>query len=416
MTAVHRLGSGPFARLVPALLVAGAWFIAAVLWGVTDTLPGGRWLVVHVFTLGVLTNLLIAFSQHFARSITKAAESLDRRYLLVLNASVLCVLAGIVSGSRIALGIGATGVLAVVLSARGRLAKMRRGAPSTRFDWVVRTYEQGHLALTLGALLGAALGAGLVPGTWYASARIAHLHLNIFGWVGLIVLATVLFFAPAMLRVRIPEGVEERAARSLRVGSVGLFLACLALLLPATTGTAGQLLLLGAAAGLLLYTWPVLSIALSVLRMAAAAHPGAARILVPAALGWFVLVVGADVVAVLSGNLGLLTPLGLAVGTGVLLQLILAVVLFLIPSLRGRDLASRAALVARAERGGITRAMILNTAVLTLVVAPALPQLRGTTTAAAWTALLAVLAHALLLAAWPIRSDPAPARQLGPKV
>jgi hypothetical protein len=404
-----RLGSGPFAGVAPALLVAAAWFAAAVAWGVAGTLPGGRWMVVHLFTLGTLTTLLVAFSQHFARAVTRQDGTLPPVALLVLTVGVGTALAGIASGATPALVLGAVAVTGVVALSRVRLRRMRRAAEAPRFGWVVGVYERAHEAFLVAALLGAAMGAGLVPGAWYPAVRLAHLQLNVLGWAGLTLLATVVFFGPALLRVRLPADAERRAGRALRVGAPALLTAGLLLALPPAAGAAGTLLRLGAAVALAAFAWPVLSVTRAVVGMARSAHPCAARVLLPAALGWFSLAVLADVAVVAAGAHRLLPALGLAVGLGVLLQLILAVVLYLLPSLRGRGFAARDALIARTEIAAVVRALVYNAAVAVLVLAAAglgAPAV----SAAAWTLVLAVVGSTAVLVAWPVRPDPTRAR------
>ena len=63
-----------------------------------------------------------------------------------------------------------------------------------------------------GAILGALLGTGVLTGRWYGAGRIAHLHVNILGWAGLTLLATLVFFGPTMVRTRIRQGADDDAA------------------------------------------------------------------------------------------------------------------------------------------------------------------------------------------------------------
>ncbi|WP_370324203.1 hypothetical protein [Euzebya sp.] len=406
-----RLGIGPFARVAPALVVATAWFAATVAVGLLDVRVGGRWLVVHLFTLGVLTNLLVAFTQHFARSVTRVDADLGPRALLALNLGVVGVLAGMVAGAPALLAGGATTVVAIIALGRVQLSRMRAAAVSTRFDWLVATYARAYEALAVAAALGAAMGAGAVPGAWYGSVRLSHLHLTLLGWTGLVVIATVAFFTPAMLRLRAPEGSEARAARSLRAGTGGLAVAALALAVPDVAGAAGTAVDLVAAAALAVYAWPVVAVTRSVLAMARGAHPAAAKPLTAAAMLWFCAVVGTDVVVVATDAVAWQPALGLAVGLGVGVQLILAVALNLLPSLRGRGFAARDALIARTEQRTAVRAVALNAAIGAIVF-----QASPTVTppawvaATAWAVVLAVVAHAVLLAVLPVDADPTVAR------
>jgi hypothetical protein len=405
-----RLGLGPFARVAPALLIAAGWLGVTMVVGVVGALSGGRWTVVHLFTLGVLSNLLIAFTQHFARSVTRADGALTGRHMAVLNLGISATLLGMLSHRTAVLAAGAATVTGVVVLSRVRLARMRRSTAVKRFTWVVSTYERAHECFVVAALLGAAMGTGLVPGSWYLSVRLAHLHLNVLGWAGLVVLATVVFFGPAMLRVRLPVTAERRAARSLQAGAGGLLVAALLLVVPAQPGAVGVLLRLGAVAGLAFYAWPVVSVTRSILEMTRRAHPCAARPLLVAAMGWFTAAVIADLAVVAAGAPRLLPVIGLAIGAGVFLQLILAVALYLLPSLRGRGFAARDALIARTERGAILRAVALNVSVLALVLVAAVPGAMPLMATAAWALLLAVVASTAVIAVLPPREDPATAR------
>src|SRR5690606_19249700 len=115
-------------------------------WGLTGAMPGGRWAVVHLFTLGVLSNLLVGFTQHFARSVTRQRVVLGTGPLIVLNVGAVGTVAGMLAGLRPLLAVGALAVAGVVALGRVRLAGMRAAAPDARFVEVVRTYERAHEA------------------------------------------------------------------------------------------------------------------------------------------------------------------------------------------------------------------------------------------------------------------------------
>jgi hypothetical protein len=265
----HRPRS-PFATVGPAATFALAYCIAIMVWIVLgDRLPGGRWLAVHLFTLGALTNVVVAFSQHFGRTVTRAT---DERWLwqqIVMNIGAVLVLAGIPTGVRWATAAGATTVTAVVLASYRRLRRMRRQAVGARFGWIARIYERAHGAFIHGATLGLLLGVGALNGAWYGTGRMAHLHVNVLGWGGLTLLGTLVFFGPTVVRARIEDGAEARAATALARGTTGLTLAVL-LLASGIGGTAGTGLRLLAATGLGVYAWAVTVVCLPVIRVALA--------------------------------------------------------------------------------------------------------------------------------------------------
>lgn len=399
-----RMGRGPFATVTPALLIAACWLAAAAVWGVAGTLPGGQWTVVHLFTLGVLTTVLVAFTQHFARSLTRHDAALGWWHLMTLTVGVGGTLVGMVTGTRVLLLLGAMTVTGIVALARVRLTLMRRGARAPRFVWVVTAYERAHEAFLVAAVLGAAMGAGLVSGGWYDSVRLAHLHLNVLGWAGLVVLPTAVFFGAALLRVRLPADAERRARRALAVGAPALLAAGVLMAIPASPGPWEVLVRGGTGTALAVFAWPVLSVTRIAVEMARSAPPGATRFLLPAAMTWLSVGVVADIAVVIVGEQQLLPALGLAIGLGGFLQLMLAVVLYLVPSLRGRGLAARNALIARTQAAATIRAIVYNGAVLILVIA-ALGVGVPAVSAVAWNALLAVIASTGLLAVWPGRDD-----------
>ena len=401
------LGRSPFGPLAPPILAAVAYALAVLAWAAAgERLPGGRWLAVHLFTLGVLTNLIPAFSDHFGRALTRTPGTPPGWLPAARNAGILAVLAGIPTGTRWAVALGATVVTATVLAGYWRLRQMRKQAVGARFGWVVRAYERAHGAFVHGAVLGLLMGTGLLPGAWHATARLAHLHVNVLGWGGLTLLATVVFFGPTMVRTRILPGADVRAARALRYGASGLTAGVLLLLVTAVGGTASAALRVLAGAGLGVFAWAATVVCLPVVRVAAAARPSAPRWAVAAACTWFPLLAWADAAAVAAGWWRFLDALGLAVLAGVLFQAVMATLTYLAPMLRGRSFAARDRILARLERGAAARALAYNAGVLAVALAaaagPALGAGGALLARAGWALAAAAALTLLLAAAWPV--------------
>lgn len=401
-------GRGPFERLRPVALVAAGYGVATVAWvSGGGRLPGGRWLAVHLFTLGIVTNLVLGLSDHFSRALTHQPGTTPRWQLAATNASVLAVLWGIPSAAPWSVAGGATLLSLVVLASYLRLSRLRRSALGPRFAWVVRMYERAHGAFLHGAVLGVLIGTGVLDGRWIFAARTAHLHVNLLGWAGLTLLATVVFFGPTIGRTRIREGADDRAARALRLGATALTIAVVALLGTGFSGTLSTVCRLVAAVGLALFAWSVTVVCVPVFRtMLAAQSPGRWPIL--ATVVWFPLVAWVDVAVVATGTWRWLEPLGAAMFLGVLAQAITASLGYLAPQLRPFG-PSRDAIRERAEARVLVRALAWNTGVV-LVVAAAVagPAARGVWAAVAkagWTLVLAtVLLQVVLIAsAWRTR-------------
>ncbi|HET9248619.1 MAG TPA: hypothetical protein VFP13_01595, partial [Actinomycetota bacterium] len=257
----HRAAAGgkdPFAHLRNVGVVVGIYLLALIVWLVAGgRWPGGRWFGVHLFTLGVVTNLILALSDHFARTLTHHGGRAWRWQLPMANAGIAALLWGIPNGDRWVVAVGATILVAVVMRSYGVLRRLRRRALGGRFTWIVRSYERAHGAFVHGAILGALIGSGVFTASWAFSARIAHLHVNILGWAGITLLATLVFFGPTMARTRIEPGADARAAAVLPRAATALTVAVLALLATGVGGAWALALRSFAAAGLLMYGWAV---------------------------------------------------------------------------------------------------------------------------------------------------------------
>jgi hypothetical protein len=190
-------------------------------------------------------------------------------------------------------------------------------------------------------------------------------------------LATLVFFGPALLRTRMEPGADERAETALRLGAGALTVAAVALLLTGFEGTVGLAMRLVAAAGLGVLTWAAAIVVLPVHRAAERAKPYAARGPVLAMTVWLPVALAVDVTAVATGQRRWLEVAGVLLLIGVLAQALLAVLVFLMPNLRGRGFAARERLQATAERGAGARAFVLHTGVAIVAVAVALGPAAG---------------------------------------
>ncbi len=363
----------------PAAIVGALYAFAAAVWVTAGAdLPGGRWFAVHLFTLGVVTNLVLALSDHFSRTLTHRPGAAPGWQLPLANAGMLAVLWGIPAARSWALVAGASVLTVVVFLQYLRLRRLRRSALAPRFDWVVRAYELAHGAFLHGALLGALIGASVFAGAWISSARIAHAHVNLLGWAGMTLLATIVFFGPTIARTRIVAGADARAARVLGHGATAVTFAVLALLASGAAGPPGVAFRLLAAFGLAAFAASVTIVCVPVARaMRASRSPGRWGVL--ATVAWFPLVAWADVAVVAAGSWRWLDALGVAMILGVLLQAIVASLGYLAPQLRRpgpeRDLVRR-----RSETRAPERVVAWNAGVI-LVVAAAIA---GPTGVVAW--------------------------------
>jgi hypothetical protein len=395
-------GRSPFAAAAPSIGIVLAYTLALGVWlAAGDRLPGGRWFAVHLFTLGVLTNVVLTFSEHFSRTVTRTKGERAAWWPAVTNLGIVLVLVALPGGQRVLMAVGATIVTGSVVAAYLRIRRMRHDAIGARFAWIARIYERAHGAFVHGAILGALMGVGVLSGSWYGGARIAHLHANVLGWGGLTLLATLVFFGPTMARTRIEPGADERAARALRHGATGLSVAVVLLLLTGLGGTAGIVSRVAAGLALAVYAWATVVICVPVGRAVWRAKPTASRPLVVAACAWLLLVASADVVVVTSGAWRWLDALGVMALAGVLGQAILATLVYLAPMLRGRSSGAREAIRQRLEVGTRTRAVVYQFGVAACVLGATRLVPDGAFAAVGWSLVALTVLVTAVTGLWP---------------
>jgi nitrite reductase (NO-forming) len=200
--------------------------------------------------------------------------------------------------------------------------------------------------------------------------RLAHLHLNVLGWVGLAVVGTEFTLWPTVLRTRMVPGVERAVRWSLPPLAAGLTVAA--------AGLATQ------RRALALAGWPPTRPgwrsrwSRSCARRCGGRHgPGAAWMLA-AGMAWLVVAVVADLaglaasrrVVELDGRLRLsgLVP---AVAAGFALQTLTGALTYLLPVVFGGGAFGNRRLTAVLELGWPARVAAINLGVLALTAGPA---------------------------------------------
>ncbi|MDB1088309.1 multicopper oxidase domain-containing protein [Streptomyces sp. ACA25] len=391
----HFTSSGPRTRHLRAHAAVVAWLALALLAvAAHDSLPVARWLAVHLFLLGGVSTALMVWSEHFTVAMCHARLP-DPRWsdarLAGLNVSVVAVLAGVWADLPAAIAVGAIGVIAAVLAHLTVLVRLGRGSLGGRLGPIARYYKAGALALVLGAALGALLATGHAGADRQAGTALAHLHVNLLGWIGLPVLGTLFMLWPTVLGVRMEDRTVLVARRVLWLAGPGLLLTAGALLLGARWP---------AVAGLALYAAGTAWAASLFLRTAALRAPrsGAAWMLA-ASTCWLLVAVAADLLlmatrepAVLLGDLDSLVPVLLIGFVG---QVLLGAMSYLLPIVlaAGRP-DSRTALTGILDLGWPVRLALLNAGVLLLALP--LPAPAG---AVGWALVLASGAAFLALTA-----------------
>ncbi|WP_104191483.1 multicopper oxidase domain-containing protein [Cryobacterium sp. Y82] len=376
--------------LVPVWLILG--IVSVVLYRGSSF---GPWLMVHLLLLGALSTAILVWSQHFADSLLKNTAP-GGRYWLGVRLTVHTIGAALVM-------IGITGAWWHVVLTGGILVGLNavvhatilvrqlRGALPARFAPLVRYYIAAAGCLVVGVTLGIWMAhpVSSAAGDYYDRLYIAHIGLNLLGWVGLTVIGTVALLLPTVLRSRVLSTTRAAARPTLLTLLAGL------VVLGAGAYADSRII---TAAGVLLYligfARVLAELAGHVRRSPAVSYSGWSIIV---ALAWFALCAvgfGAVVVTAASwadaaAGLKTLVPY-FAVGFGG--QIMIGALSFLIPVVLGGGPRASKATARELDRAGLFRVSVVNGAlVLTLLPVP------DVVAAALWAVLLTTLAAFIVL-------------------
>jgi nitrite reductase (NO-forming) len=357
----------PRKRLVAAFVLA---YLAAggVVLALGQRVPGGGWLALHLVLLGAATNAIVVWSEYFAAALLRAPPASERVAMvraLALNLGIVGVLVGVHTGRS---GQAAAGACLAGLTVGGHAlalaGRIARALPA-RLSQTVWFYVAAAAALLAGMGLGLWQAGGAAGSAdSHRALRLAHVHLNMLGWVGLAVVGTQFTLWPTVLRTRMVAGLELAIRWSLPPLAIGLAVAAAGL---ATQRRAVAL------AGLALYA-AGLGVALVPFVRTARRRPPhtAASWMLGAGMVWLVVAVAGDLGALaasrrvvdLDGQLVRLVPVVVA---GFALQTLTGALTYLLPVVFGRGAWGNRRLTAILELGWPLRVAAVNLGVLALV-------------------------------------------------
>ena len=258
------IASPPASTLTPAKTarqrsdtLTSIWMIIAVAMAlvtlvVKNRMPQPLWTMIHLVTLGVLSNGIFQWSWFFARSLARmpADDSRARRHntirILIFNACFLLLFVSMWLGWMVGTMIAATGIAAVAAWHGAEMLSVLRERLASRFVIVVRYYVCSASFFVLAALLASFVSATMfspsIPEAMVAMRdrlTLAHALSGVAGWVGLTIGGTVITLGPTILRTRMsPDAVS---------GGVRVLLPwCLSLLLAIAGALLGVMPLVGA--------------------------------------------------------------------------------------------------------------------------------------------------------------------------
>lgn len=220
-------------------------------------IPESLWLMVHMVTLGLITNSILVWSQHFTEALLKhklpdSARPVQLARIYTLNASMVVLMVGVVFSLYPLTVLGSVGVGATVTWHGVALLQQMRAALPARFGVTIRYYIAASWLLPVGATFGALLAYDGLSASWHGRLLLAHEAVNLLGFVGITVVGTLMTLWPTMLRtVMVPDAVA-RSTRALAGLCAGLGLTVTGALTGLTWLAVAGLLLYAAALALVL--------------------------------------------------------------------------------------------------------------------------------------------------------------------
>ncbi|GGM94475.1 multicopper oxidase [Terrabacter tumescens] len=354
-------GNWPLRDHPTTLWLTAALVVAAVGRG----LPASDWLVVHLVLLGAVTHAVMVWSTHFAQALLKTPPTVDGRReqgrrLALLVIGTFLVLVGVPAGWWAVTLAGATTAAAAVTWHGVQLWRRLRSALPGRFRITIRYYLAAAACMPVGATFGVLL-ARQPADPWHARLLVAHSLTMALGWLGLTVTGTLVTLWPTMLRAKMDDRAEALARQALPLLGAAVALSVTGALLDVRTLCATALL--AYAVGLLWWGRALLA-------PARRSPPRRfATVSAAAALAWLVATVVAVAVLLLgaadwSAVGDRYDRVAGALAVGFALQLVLAALSHLVPSVLGGGPSAVRAGLGWFERGAPFRVVVLNAAVL----------------------------------------------------
>lgn len=222
-----QLRTNPFFVMAGLYLTVGVLAIVgklAVAVGFVEPLSQLRWVLIHLVTIGAMTQALFGALPHLVSSVGSSTTQLSPRrrwsQWIFLNMGYPLILFGMTTGSTL---VTVTGGTIVLVALALLLVTVHRRSAGSRGSLLSRYYRVAPWFLVVGIF--AAFGMLLNvhgPGGYFGSIE-AHVHANVWGFLALVVAATLLQLIPVL------TGTELRYPRLKRIpfwgmtiGTVGL--------------------------------------------------------------------------------------------------------------------------------------------------------------------------------------------------
>ncbi len=205
-------------QTVPMLVIALGFTVAAPIAAVVPHRTGA-WLPLHLFLVGGLFSAIAGATQMLAVTWSTAPAPDDRLATIhrsLIIAGVVAVAAGREIHNSALVGSGGVAIVILTVMLVVSLARIRSAAATDRFHPAIDGYLIGFVWALVGVIAGIALAADQA-GTWLVRLRDAHVAVNVFGFVGIVIAATLPYFVATQARMKMSRRATPARLRAVLV-------------------------------------------------------------------------------------------------------------------------------------------------------------------------------------------------------
>ncbi len=186
----------------------------------------GSWLPLHLALAGAVSVAIAGAMQNFVTTLTATSSPASRwvwAQFATMNAGVALIAFGRIASMPGLVAVGGSSFVASALILLGLVLRAKRKALHERHRVLVNMYALAVGCVIAGATLGAVMGSGVIrDGRTYVALLHAHMVINVLGWVGLTIVATLVTLLPSILRVRMPSWHGAATGSLLACGALGI--------------------------------------------------------------------------------------------------------------------------------------------------------------------------------------------------
>lgn len=370
-------------RLTTVWMILAASCMAIMILGV-GSIPQPLWTMVHVVTLGVLSNGILQWSWYFTRAVLRLAMKDPRAgrdntiRIIAFNAAIILLTVGMWK-QQSWLTVTTAGAVGVIIAWHGlALVSCLRTRFGNRLAVLVQYYAVAAGFLVLGCVYAGFVTVAMFDNgapAWVVSMRddltLAHALVNLLGWVGITILGTLIMLGPTILRGPLTGYAVSWAKGALAPLALGVVIAMLG-------AVSGVMFLVGV--GILLYAVSaVIGVLAAVVHVAIFKSPRAygSWTMTGGVMWGVVAFVAVAVNAFTSADSAELRDADLpwlaVIGAGSLAQIFLASLVTMMPVVIGGGPAAARVCIGTLETGASLRVVVRNAAILFIVTTPAGP-------------------------------------------